>query len=157
MSLHAGSFIQQRETVGLNSLNGDLDQPPLYAMPRIIECAIMGSPRQKLTLSELRVTLKRRFRYYEKEEARGVRSWEVSGLYFKDNRSFLHLSIREPFFRICRRRSGSWMRNALNLVKGVTGQSINLHRLWIVLQNEFLVQGYHQGKILLKEENQRAR
>lgn len=49
-------------------------------MPLIIECAILGSPQQRLTLAELRSTLKRRFRYYEKEEEKGVKSWEACTL-----------------------------------------------------------------------------
>ncbi|KIJ51611.1 hypothetical protein M422DRAFT_243906 [Sphaerobolus stellatus SS14] len=40
-------------------------------MTLIIECAILGSPQQRFTLSQLRLTLKKRFRYYEKEEGDG--------------------------------------------------------------------------------------
>ncbi|GJJ08712.1 hypothetical protein Clacol_002931 [Clathrus columnatus] len=76
LALHDAPAMEERENLGLNSLDGDLDQAPLYSMPLIIECAILGSPHQRLTLSELRSTLKRRFRYYEKEEEKGVKSWE---------------------------------------------------------------------------------
>lgn len=64
--------------MGLNTLDCAFGQPPQHSMPIIIECAILGSPHQKLTLSELRLTLKRRFRHYEKEEEKGIKSWEVS-------------------------------------------------------------------------------
>jgi hypothetical protein len=76
------SIIKEREVLGLNSLDGEPGMPPLYSMPIIIECAILGSPHQKLTLAELRLTLKKRFGYYEKEEEKGVKSWEVSGIQF---------------------------------------------------------------------------
>ncbi|KAF8526278.1 hypothetical protein BU17DRAFT_83100 [Hysterangium stoloniferum] len=76
MAAQDPTFLQQRESVGLNSLDGDLEQQPLYSMPLIIECAILGAPQQKLTLAELRITLKQRFHYYGKEEEKGVRSWE---------------------------------------------------------------------------------
>lgn len=76
LTSHDPSALEERENLGLNSLEGDRDQQPQYSMPLIIECAILGSPHQRLTLAELRSTLKRRFRYYEKEEEKGVKSWE---------------------------------------------------------------------------------
>ncbi|KAF8589867.1 hypothetical protein K439DRAFT_274986 [Ramaria rubella] len=76
LSVNDASFLQERERLGLNTLDCEPGQPPLHSMPIIIECAILGSPHQKLTLSELRITLKRRFRHYEQEEAKGVKSWE---------------------------------------------------------------------------------
>jgi len=76
------TIIRQRESLGLNALDGEPGKPPLYSMPIIIECAILGSPHQKLTLAELRLTLKKRFPFYEKEEEKGVKSWEVSDLSF---------------------------------------------------------------------------
>lgn len=74
----SASIFQERESLGLNTLDCEFGQPPQHSMPVIIECAILGSPHQKLTLSELRLTLKRRFRHYEQEEEKGVKSWEVS-------------------------------------------------------------------------------
>lgn len=85
---------QQREKEGLNSLDGDLDQTPQYVMPGIIECAILGSPHHRLTLSELRTTLKRRFRYYEMEEERGAKSWEVNHPFV----SHFHTSANQRMF-----------------------------------------------------------
>jgi len=76
MAAQDPTFLEHRESVGLNSLDGDLEQQPLYSMPLIIECAILGAPQQKLTLAELRTTLKKRFHYYGQEEEKGVRSWE---------------------------------------------------------------------------------
>ena len=74
----SASILQDREDMGLNTLDCEFGEPPPHSMPVIIECAILGSPYQKLTLSELRMTLKRRFRHYEIEEEKGVKSWEVS-------------------------------------------------------------------------------
>ncbi|KIJ43130.1 hypothetical protein M422DRAFT_253633 [Sphaerobolus stellatus SS14] len=54
---HDPSTFKHLDLVGLNSLDGDIEQPPLYAIPLIIECAILGSPQQTLTLSELPLTL----------------------------------------------------------------------------------------------------
>ena len=79
---HPASVLQERESLGLNTLDCEFGQPPQHSMPVIIECAILGSPHQKLTLSELRLTLKRRFRHYEHEEEKGVKSWEVSPFSF---------------------------------------------------------------------------
>ncbi|KAF8512511.1 hypothetical protein JB92DRAFT_3117131 [Gautieria morchelliformis] len=74
--LQDASILQERENLGLNTLDCEFGRPPQHSMPIIIECAILGSPQQKLTLSELRLTLKRRFRYYEQEEEKGIKSWE---------------------------------------------------------------------------------
>ncbi|KIJ50952.1 hypothetical protein M422DRAFT_27072 [Sphaerobolus stellatus SS14] len=95
---HDPSTFKRLDLVGLNSLDGDIEQPPLYAMPLIIECAILGSPQQRLTLSELRLTLKKRFRYYEKEEGKGVKSWERTLLQ--------NLSKKERFVKIERPEPG---------------------------------------------------
>lgn len=70
--------LEEREATGLNSLTGGINDPPRYSMPVLIECAILGSPEQKLTYGELRITLKTRFRHFQREEDEGSKSWEVS-------------------------------------------------------------------------------
>ncbi|KAF8526282.1 hypothetical protein BU17DRAFT_62264 [Hysterangium stoloniferum] len=67
---------ERRENEGLNALDGRLREPPIYATPIIIQCAILGAPHQSLTLSELRVTLKIRFQYYDVADVTVVKSWE---------------------------------------------------------------------------------
>lgn len=70
--------------MGLNSLAGGVNDPPRYSMPVLIECAILGSPQQKLTYGELRITLKTRFRHFQREEDEGSKSWEVRSVeYFQ--------------------------------------------------------------------------
>ncbi|GJJ08709.1 hypothetical protein Clacol_002928 [Clathrus columnatus] len=76
MASNSPLLFEEREAMGLNSLAGDLYDPPRYSMPVLIECAILGSPQLKLTYGELRITLKTRFRHFQREENEGSKSWE---------------------------------------------------------------------------------
>lgn len=66
----------QRGLYGLNSLvDGEPGDRPAYPIPTIIKCAILGSPRQQLTLSELYQAMEMRFEYYKTSDPK---SWRVS-------------------------------------------------------------------------------
>ena len=60
----------QDDIVGIN------DEAPPHFHRTVLMCAIYGSPEKKLTLKELRLALRIRFPWYEKEYSGG--GWEVS-------------------------------------------------------------------------------
>lgn len=62
--------------ISLNSLvDSEPGKKPAYPLPTIIRCAILGSPHQRLTLSELYLAMERRFGYYTIGDGK---SWRVS-------------------------------------------------------------------------------
>ena len=75
--LHCPASI--RDCLGLNSINSKPGAAQLYCMPLLIECAILGSPHQKLTLEELHLTLKK---FYKEEKGHDREAWEVSVISF---------------------------------------------------------------------------
>ncbi|KAF8512514.1 hypothetical protein JB92DRAFT_2723201, partial [Gautieria morchelliformis] len=58
--------IDKQGRIGLNSLvDGERGDRPSYPIPTIIKCAILGSPRERLTLSEIYAAMEERFLYYK--------------------------------------------------------------------------------------------
>ncbi len=77
-----------------------MGETPLRCMPVLIECAILGSPHQLLTVAELRVAIKKRFSFYEKEDEKGSKTWWVSSMPSSPACSFpipLHLFLGGSF------------------------------------------------------------
>ncbi|KAF8589863.1 winged helix DNA-binding domain-containing protein, partial [Ramaria rubella] len=61
--------------IGLNSLvDGEPGERPAYPIPTIIKCAILGSPHQQLTLSELYAAMEARFSYYRDSDKKSWRN-----------------------------------------------------------------------------------
>src|SRR6266481_7133943 len=88
------------DRVGLNSIEGEMGETPLHCMPVLIECAILGSPHQLLTVAELWVAIKKRFSFYEKEDEKGSKTWWVSSMPSSPACSFpipLHLFLGGSF------------------------------------------------------------
>lgn len=54
-------------------------QKPQYSYPALIQLAILGSPRKRLTLSEIYTSIEARFEYYKLSQDN---AWQVSTYYF---------------------------------------------------------------------------
>lgn len=101
----------------LNMLVDFGSQPPPHRLSIILKCAILGSPRRRLTLNEIRIAMCRRFAYFSQSESIG---WCVSlrSLHFrhilrcvpdtawKSQNTIRHiLSVEHDFERVTRPRT----------------------------------------------------
>ena len=67
-------FTPGPEEVGLHTLSDGMpDQKPPYTYATIVRCAILGSPGQRLTLSEIYLAMMTRFPWFET----AGQSWKV--------------------------------------------------------------------------------
>ncbi|KAF8511975.1 hypothetical protein JB92DRAFT_347311 [Gautieria morchelliformis] len=65
----------EQRRVCLNSLvDGEPGDRPSYPIPTIIKCAILGSPREQLTLSEIYTAMEERFLFYKCSDKKSWRN-----------------------------------------------------------------------------------